>query len=301
MTVAELYSEVAHLGFEASLEDACGFYAAVRRATLQVAALRPTVRHLVIEHFPPENLLPKSAEEAQALGSPAVFEAEGARAFSLEAAGRGSLRVEHREEGTWLTVGILDIECKAPKVFRAFIKNGGEFLTGRVRLHLLPDGAVFVKNVAMYAFVYGNELDDIPPLSPYVSYDMKLLCEDFLAFAAPPVSLKAGEAPLSDGYLFEGASILALSRERHGSYRVAYRSKPSELAITEAPEKDEAEIELDEELAALLPLLVAAYVWADYEPEKAQYYLALYRERAAYIVAADRDLAPATYRNVYGW
>ena len=37
-------------------------------------------------------------------------------------------------------------------------------------------------------------------------------------------------------------------------------------------------IDVPEELAELLPLAVASFVWLDDDPEKAQYYMSLYKD-----------------------
>ena len=60
-------------------------------------------------------------------------------------------------------------------------------------------------------------------------------------------------------------------------------------------------IDLNDELCAILPNLVASYIWVDDEPDKAQYYLSLYREQVAEITAREKDMRPFVYRNKTGW
>ena len=61
------------------------------------------------------------------------------------------------------------------------------------------------------------------------------------------------------------------------------------------------ELDLDEELCSVLPMLVAAYVWLEDEPEKSQYYMNLYRERVQEIVLSHKETAPVLIKNVNGW
>ena len=61
MTVAELYKQVAQLGFEVSLEDDDRFYYAANRALLQVNEVRPAISYYLINHKPLKNLLSDSA------------------------------------------------------------------------------------------------------------------------------------------------------------------------------------------------------------------------------------------------
>ena len=80
-----------------------------------------------------------------------------------------------------------------------------------------------------------------------------------------------------------------------------YRKKPTEIENSGDAGENNTEIVFDEEICSLLPLLVAAYIWIDDEPEKAQYYMNLYRERAAELERRTRSVAPVMMKNVYGW
>jgi hypothetical protein len=93
----------------------------------------------------------------------------------------------------------------------------------------------------------------------------------------------------------EGRRFLIIPRDNPGVFNVIYRRRPLELENVGSPSEDESLIDLDEELCALLPLNIAAYVWADDEPEKAEYYLGLYRERRAEIESKDRSYHPVKY------
>ena len=57
MTIAELYLQVAQLGFETTIEESDRFYFAVNRALLQVCKVRPAIRRCVINHKPLPNLI----------------------------------------------------------------------------------------------------------------------------------------------------------------------------------------------------------------------------------------------------
>ena len=58
---------------------------------------------------------------------------------------------------------------------------------------------------------------------------------------------------------------------------------------------------LDVELCALLPVLIAAYVWIDDEPQKSEYYKYLYSERAAEIERKGKDTSPVIIKSSNGW
>ena len=86
-----------------------------------------------------------------------------------------------------------------------------------------------------------------------------------------------------------------------GRFKVLYRRKPRELIYESFAEDDMTEIDLDPELCSLLPILMASYLWLEDEPSMAQYYLALYRERAADIERRGDDLSSVTVKSTNGW
>jgi hypothetical protein len=70
---------------------------------------------------------------------------------------------------------------------------------------------------------------------------------------------------------------------------------------SDAPTEDDTEIELDAELSELVPILTAAYIWADEGDGKYALYLELYRERAAEIERRAKSKEPAVYKISGGW
>lgn len=303
MNVATLYSQVALLGFEDSLESPTAFYHAANRAIYQVNLLRPHIAEHKIFRHNLKNLtktcfLPTVREEDLA------YEAEGARAYYFEAAGNGTLLIEKYAEGRWSLIDERPISSRDFAPYKGFIKADGKFTDERVRLRFAahPDGdfIYFVRSVAIYARLYGATESDIPPMEEWTSYDIAALCADFLSLENPPMRTDSMmRTPC--GYEIDGGTRILLPYEAEGEFRVLYRRKPTALTDEGAPEDDKTEIDLDEELCQILPLLTAAYVWAEDEPEKAQYYMNLYRERAAEIQSAPRVTGPVKITNESGW
>lgn len=195
MTVSELYSHVAQLGFEESLESARNFYNALNRALLQVGAVRPAIKQYIIQH------------EA-----------------------------------------------------------------------LEDDGSV-----------------------PYTEYDLSELVDDFWALESPPILEDEEYTRINQGYEVISNKIILVPRDKQGRYRVLYRHLPAAIEYTDDPATDNAGIDLDTELCMILPYLVASDVWADDEPEKAEYYRAVYQTAAANIQNRDVNMSPVSIRNINGW
>lgn len=302
MTVSELYNSTAQLGFEASLEDTDRFFFAANRALLQVAAIRPAARTCVIHHRPMVNkVCANTFSPVEKLGD-LCFEATGVRSYYFEADGRGTVILEMSDGGVWREIGHVDLEASRSFVaYRGFILKDGAPTDARVRLRFTGKYLYSVKNVAMYAHLYSDAVEDIPAYEPYTRYDVSAMVSDFLSLQAPPVMEAEGFVRLSDGYEIENGRVLLLPHESRGLYKIGYHHRPAVLKDSGDVAGDATVIDLDEDLCALLPLLVAAYVWAEDEPQKAEYYLTLYRERAVDVERRQRNLAPVAYVSVNGW
>lgn len=303
MRVRELYEQVAGLGFEKSLEEDDWFYQAANRALLQVNYIRPAIGSYVINHKPLKNLLASGFKPIQR-SSDLVYEATGAKAYYFEADGEGKIEIRTlSDSGTWDLIGIR--EFKGSKNFAAysgFIKDGGDFVPGTVRLTFTGDYLYSVRNVAAYEHIFSASTDDIPPYAAHIKYDMSRLVDDFIGFASPLVTDDDEYDQLSDSYDLEGNNVLLIPHSVSGCFKVLYYRRPKEIVNEDSvAQDDETVIDLDEELCSLLPILIASYIWLDDEPDRAQYYNALYQSRANEILAKQRNYAPVRMRSCNDW
>lgn len=304
MTISELYSQVAQLGFEDALENEDRFYFAVNRALLQANTVRPATTSLIVDHNPLKNLISKSSFNPIARVDDITFEAENAKAYYFEADGIGMLYVEkyNKESNTWSILSAKQLTARKNFVaYSDFIKDLNGFVSGRVRLRFSGEYIYSVRNVALYRYLYSDDKADIPAYEPYTRYDFKTLVDDFLGFADPPFLESEELVQLNQDYRVEGESILLLPYNNAGVYKVMYKRRPKSIVNIGAAATDETVIDLDPELSHALSNLVAAYIWAEDEPSLAEYYLSLYRERVAEIRATTKNVAPIIYRNSNGW
>ena len=300
MRVSELYAQVAGLGFEKAIEDDDIFYQAVNRGVLQVNAYRPRLGSLQINHRPLDNLL-GSGFAAHERWREIIFEATDARAYYFECDGNGTLYIEKESEGGWSRIKIIPLESGGTfKKYYGFIKDGTEFVNGRVRLRFAGEYLYTVRFVAMYEHIYSASEEDIPHYEPFTRYDLSTLADDFIALNTDPIDSVEGVRLTDREYDVEGGQVILLAHDAPGCYNVSYRRAPRTVENTGVASEDDAVIDLDEELCSLLVLITGVYIWCDDEPEKAEYYLNLYRERAAEIAAQERNKRPVRY-NRCGW
>lgn len=299
MTVSDLYQAVAKLGFENSLEDDGVFLYAANRALLQVNAIRPHTKLLRLHHAPPANLLGDVGYDAVEKGeTDLIYTAEGARGYAFEADGHGSCYIERANgNGSWQMIREVSFDTRGFTLFRGLIDAG----EGAVRLRFVGEYLYYIRGAALYGRLRSGDASDIPAYAPTVAYDLAAMADDFMDLAAPPMMDGAGRVALSSDWSMEEAHILHLPRDAAGNYLIQIKRRPKPITEDEDLANNDAEIDLDEDLCALLPNLIASYVWADDEPEKAQYYLSLYREQSYSIEAKKKKLEPPKFVSVNGW
>ena len=300
MKVNTLYEAVSKLGFEDSLEDGKAFYYALNRATAQINALRPHVAIYDISKRPLENCISASDFSVREVFEKAEFSAIGARAFYFEALGEGECQVFYKDGDKLVERPGVTFSTESFTAFRGIIRTeDGEYPEGEVIIRFTGEFVYSIRNVALYDRLLGSDPDKIPAYEPYTAYDMSALCSDFLTFSENPVELM-GYKILDSGYQIEGQSVILLPYELSGVVRVKYNRQVKEISYTASPESDQTKIDLDEELCTLLPLLIAAYVWLDDEPEKAGQYYSLYTERTKEILYRSKNIKPGVYAT-NGW
>jgi hypothetical protein len=302
MTVSELYNSVAQLGFEDSLEDDDRFIYAANRALLQVNAIRPATSAYIINHMPLKNKVIDSKFDPIENTDELFFYAENVKSYYFEADGKGTLVIEKKEADSWVQVGFVELTgMHGFKSYRGFIKQDGEFFNAPVRLRFTGEYIYFVRCVAMYEHLYSDVDTDIPAYEPYTRYDISELVTDFLALSSPLIIESSGLTYMNQGYSVENGRAILLPHDANGLYKVTYNRIPQRIDDEYAASNNTAKIDLDEDLCTLLPILIASYIWLDDEPEKAQYYLMLYKERAIEIERKIYNATPVLIENTNGW
>ena len=280
MTVSQLYRSVAQLGFEDSLEYDDAFYFAANRAILQINAIRPAMSHCILRHRVPENRISGGTLEPIEKTEEVCFDATDVKSYYFEADGDGIAYIEWKDvqTGEWTLIGVVNFSSTGFKPYRGFIKRGADFVDGNVRIRFTGQYVYGLRGVAMYAHLYGARVEDIPAYEAYTRYDISAMVPDFLGLASPPIEVTDDMRRMSHGYDVEDGRVILMSIDAPGTYKVIYRCRPAELVDHGSPADDETSIDLNDELVALMPILVGAYI-----------------ERR------DRNASPVRYRNVYGW
>ncbi len=303
MTIADLYTSVAKLGFEDSLADNEAFFHAANRALLLINAIRPRRAVHEVNHRPLPNAIGSRGWSVVDVYKEEIFEAESARSFYFEADGRGACLIEAFDGSNWRIVpnGEISFDSNGFEPRRGLIRDeDGNFFGCRIRIRFLEEYAYAVRNVALYKQLMGPADTDVPVYDQYLRYDIAERVGDFLALSDAPIEVESG-TKMTGGYTIEDGHVLALPYESRGVYRITYNRRPRALVWENAPAEDQTAIDLDEDLCVLMPLLVASYLCLDGEEAKAAHYLMLYQTEAANVERRARRFEPSEYKNVTGW
>lgn len=255
MTHNQLKNAVIRLGFETGLDDDGALAPALSRAMYTVYLDRP-VRRTVRISVPKSNATLIISEFTHTPGEDERFILSGcAYSFRVSGKGRYTLRkgaVEFTEEfDSDMT------EIKGMNSPKDEITFSGEY-------------AYAVYSLASHSALNGPDKSDIPIYGESHKIDLVSRYGDFLAPDSEPRDSRG--APIEGSAIKDG--VLSLPYDFSGELTLTYRRCP---VVPSGDDKDE-KIDIPSETEELLPLLVASYLWLDDDPEKAQYYLSLYKD-----------------------
>lgn len=278
MKLKELKEDVTALGYgEDGVTDGA-FCRFLYRATSRMAAEYP-LRARVRLIFPPMLYREITPIVVHTPASPLSYTLSGL-AYSLTVTGRGTITVFDGEKAKKLLLP------EGTSELRGYLHGEGNLFTS-------GDTPFAISRLIVFDRLCVPSEGDIPLAGEGGVRDIKKICPDFLAFNSEPTDISG--KPIH-GCTLSGSHI-KMPESFSGEIYVDYRRAPREMT----PEDMEEEIELPEPLISLLPLLIASEIYLDGEPERSQYFAALYRDGMERAKRSLRDFSPGEYRDVLGW
>ena len=277
MKYSDLCTEVAALGFETEVEADGALLHAAERAMRMIYTERPV--YGVTEIYKPPVTPTQKISDLFHRGGTVDTLPFDARSFTFRASGTGECRITDGAGERTLSFsgdGVL---------VRGFVYGEG-------RMELLGEYSYAIYGLAFYDTLFGPSEEDIPTPDELVEYDAKRYTGPILSFTSPP---KDGYGnPIEGALAFAGR--IRIPNTYTGRVRLEYKKAPPKIDTN-----PDTELMLPDGCEHLLPLLTAAYVWLDDDSDKAQYYMALYREAMTAVKLYDRTMADTGYRSVNGW
>lgn len=277
MTLNDLKKEVIALGFEEEVGSHETFLHSAKRAisTLFSDYDFPMSAKLRIPSRAPvfyRDTITVSGEER--------ISTSGGKAYSFCAVGEGFFVIQDDEENFAVQIP------EGEHIYKGFLR--GEDTS--IRFYGSYEFTVY--NFAVFDTLYGKKEESIPLYTERITINPRTELSDFCSFLSPITD--------ACGRLIEHASEdggnITLPRSFSGTLCFSYKRLAPK--ITDTPE---AKIEIPEEGAHLLALLTAAYVWLDDDPDKATYYMTLYKDGLKTLRQARRSSFTGGYEDVTGW
>ncbi len=278
MTLNEIKNEVLSLGFEKNIPDDDAFVNALKLGLRTAYSERGVLGRL---RFYQRSPIPT-------LHIPCVYHEGGDKVEKIEAFGRYlCMRLTGKGE---VTVSDSDGERHHP------------FDTEFTYFHTRINGSTTVTFSGEYPYevlffsVYSENFPDgyeVPEYGFEREYELCELAKDYLCVASLPEDGSGRTIKGSD--VRSGALVIPYSYT--GEVRLTYRRRAPEIR----EDYPDEELGIATELAHLIPLITAAYVWLDDDFDKAQYYMSLYREGMAALKLYSRSSTESAYEDVLRW
>ena len=278
MTLNDLKDELCALGFERDIEIDKNLVFAIKRALSTVYTERAVYNSLSIEHLPIIPTLvcnsfthkPKNTE---------VFILSG-RAYSFSVCGNGSFSLE---EG-----GV----CKEYS-FSSPLYLWRGFISESAKLTFYGDFSFEVFNLSVFEAIRSENEEDLFSYGEPFEYRISEFKKDFHSFVSLPTDNFGREI---SGSILQGDKLI-IPWGYQGRINLTYKAAAPKINADEP----DTELSIPKESEHLIALLSASYYWADDAPDKAEYYLALYKDAMKAVKAFDTRRLGSGYNNVTGW
>ncbi len=278
MNLSYIKQEIYNLGFSNENDTTPEIVIqAINRALSTIAStVRPITSKYVISQYPIKNQLSNGAELKHYNNEPITYTATGV-SYYFECDGTGTATITSD-----LDEVVIDMTANRElKAYKGFCK-------GNTTITFTGDFSYNIKNVAIYDEKTSDDIEDIPPFSDNVFYNFKEIAqakgEVFLSFA-DKFKENGGFKPVSNFDIIDRYT-LRLPADDTTEYTIYYNKLYT--PITEQTELD-TEMELDEDLHILIPLLAAFYVWQDDEERKADKWYNDYETKRNDIIQKSRE------------
>ncbi len=278
MTLNDLKNELSALGFERDISIDKALTFSVRRALSTIYTERSVYNSISIEHRPiMPTLVCKSFTHIP--GETESFKLKGS-AFSFSVSGSGFFTVEENGVRT-------EYEFSSALYLWRF------FMSGEAILSFYGDFSFEVINLSVFEYLRSKNENDLFAYGEPFEYDMKKLADDFHSFVSMPTDECGREI---SGIVMRSATLIIPWGYR-GKVNVIYKVTPPHVSENTPNE----EIPISREIEHLVPLLSAAYYWADDAPDKAEYYLALYKDAMKMVKTFNTRAMWSGYNNITRW
>ena len=227
------------------------------------------MRELKLQLETGENLLGLRREQKIIAYEPVTYRAEGAYGYTFEVCGKATIEICWVER----TGGVTPVLRANNTTQDAYTRYAGTLpRSDMAELTITPqEGACSIRNLAMYGRPFSS---GIPPYAKEIPLELAQLVKErgqlaFRALAGDWPMLLNGTVDVSPLIHNDGHGRLRIPASLEGELTVRYAAHPTQVT---AATPDDFVPELDEEAQALMPLCMAARLYAEDDPTMAVMY-----------------------------
>lgn len=312
MTGKELLERMLVLGGRTDWQDsqqASAAISAANQAIGEVNVLFPLTKTVRLLHYPLRPVVYHKGIVVHRGGEDMEFDASGVKslAFAVSGTGKVQLYVNGIEMTNIYANNGLIGEDREPLSTEDGWQDKIDFFIYKwigaeradVKLVFSGEYSYMIKDLSFYDDVAGDMPEDVAPFGTWTEYDLdgvKYANGGFASLAASPLMIDGDDPRELREYKVEG-SLIYLPSNVCGEVEVKYRARPMPLTR----DNSTAEVDIDAELHALIPLKAAYYVYCLDDPEAAERCLAEYNRQMPLVVARLRKVkTPRKLKNVWG-
>ena len=212
------------------------------------------VESLNLAHMPAKNLL----QENSISDGNSVFTAENGHSYYFQYSGIGTAVISGGDED-------VTIDINSFGTFSEFKGNYANSGNNTITITFTSPYPSKVKNIAIYADIFPtiNGVDIVPEYGKYVKYDLKELAPSFYSMFGNSLVYEGESSTIylnTTDYYKESDHILVLPKDKPGMYTVYYNAYPGQI---DYETEDDYVLDIDKEVADLLPLNIASQLYKD--------------------------------------
>lgn len=212
------------------------------------------VESLNLAHMPAKNLL----QENSISDGNSVFTAENGHSYYFQYSGIGTAVISGGDED-------VTIDINSFGTFSEFKGNYANSGNNTITITFTSPYPSKVKNIAIYADIFPtiNGVDIVPEYGKYVKYDLKELAPSFYSMFGNSLVYEGESSTIylnTTDYYKESDHILVLPKDKPGMYTVYYNAYPGQI---DYETEDDYVLDIDKEVADLLPLYIASQLYKD--------------------------------------
>lgn len=192
-----------------------------------------------------------------------IYESDGGLAYYFEVDNVANIFVEVYEDGEWVRKSTVENRKSNPGKFieyKGFITN-----PDKKRVRLVFGGVIpyHIRNIAIYNKNYNlgdNKTDYIPDYKPYNVYELNKLVKDFYKIEKLYHEDELHELMNRNDYIMQDDKTLVIDDKLTGNFILKYQPYPQKITLET---DDDTKIQLEDEVALILPLYIASQLYKD--------------------------------------